>query len=384
MSRPGKTADQIVSAAFGQACGQGIECIGSRSVSRHAAIPASAINYHFGGVDRLKAEVVRMAGQEHLAELRRALDAMLDLPEHLRSMPNFAASLAAHLATMQRGRTLLLEEFGLSADCPAGAPDGFWQETATHFPEGCPAELWELFFVGVLWLAVLDGDAVATPMWVHRLAQRLSARLAGRGDPVVADPPELPDARLVQDGEALPAGAQRIIGAAIQLIIAGQKVSHRIIAELSGVPLGSMTYFFPGKSDIVLEAYRQLYAQVLRVSEECRNGQGRPFLADGSLEPHYLAVRRLSLSAARDPLLLPLARAIRASRGKSSTRMLRRAGILNADRLDGVIWSCFNVAAEYLARIRAPGPQRQALFTRQLADAWRALFGGEMDERVAG
>ncbi len=380
MGRLGKTADQIVSVAFDLACAQGIECIGSRSVSRHAAITASAVNYHFGGVDQLKAEVVRMAEQEHLAALHRALAAVQDLPEHLRAMPNFAAGLAAHLATMQRGRTLLLEELGASANCPAVAPDGFWQEAASHFPEDCPAELWELFFIGVLRLAVLDGDAVATPMWVHRLAQRLSARLARRADPVVPDPPEPPDARLLQDGAALPDGAQRIVDAAIQLIVAGQKVSHRIIAELSGVPLGSMTYFFRGKLEIVLEAYRQLYAQVLRVSQERHNGRGRPFLADGSFEPHYLAVRRLGLSAARDPLLLPLARAMRASRGESSTRMLRSAGIVEADRLDGLIWSCFNVAAEYLARTRASVPQRQALFTRPLADAWRALCGGEMDE----
>lgn len=384
MGRLGKTADHIVSAAFELACAHGIDCLGSRSVSRHAAITASAINYHFGGFDQLKAEVARMAWREYLAALRSALSAVRDLPDHLRSMPNFAASLATHMATIQRGKTLLLEELGSSSDFPAVAPDHFWREAASHFPDASFAEIWKLFFVGALRLAVLDGDGVATPMWVHRLAQRVEARLARRADPAVPDPPDRPESRVLKGGEALPDGAQRIVDAAIQLIVAGKKVSHRQVAELSGVPLGSTTYFFPGKSEIVFEAYRQIYTMVIRASQERHNGQGKPFLEDGRLEPHYLAVRRIGLSAARDPLLLPLARAIRVSRGKSSTEMLRRSGIADADRLDGLIWSCFNVAAEYLARSRAPGPQRQALFTRQLADVWRALFGGEMNEHVVG
>ncbi len=374
MSRQGKTADQIISAAFELACAHGMDYIGSRSVSRHASITASAINYHFGGFDQLRAKVAQVARQEHVDDMRQALTGALNLPIHLRSMPHFVASLASGMATTNRGRTLLLEELSFRHGVPGVDLDRYWVEVCEHFQGEEFPEIWELFFIGVLRFAALDSDLVATPMWVHRVAQRLDARLNRRDDPVVSDPPLLSTPHLLKDGKEHSDRAQRIIDAAIKIITDGEKVSHRLIAKISGVPLGSTTYFFESKSEIIVEAYRQLYWRTVKSTGGVRKIHGTPFLEDGSFEPYYLAVRSLGLSAARDPALLPLAMAMRASRGQSSTAMLRQTGVPNADRLDGLIWSFFNGAAEYLAKA-AHGPERQAVFSQKLKDAWRIIFG---------
>lgn len=371
MSKPREMAEQIVAVALELGCTYGVDHISSRRISRQGTFTASAINYHFGGIDGLRAKVAEAARQAHARDMRQALTSALDLPPHLRSMPDFAAGLAAAMTTVNRGRTLLQEECGV----PYGVPGpGFWQQGAEALADTPAfAAMWALFFTGVLRFATLDPDPAVTPMWVHRAARRLQARLESREDAAVPVRPHQPPPALVQSGREHSVRAREIIDAAVKIILDGGRVSHRAIARVAGVPLGSTTYLFRNRSEIVLEAAKSLYESVMDPKNLVRPLYGTPFDADGLPTPHHVAFRRITLYAARDPALLLLARAMRDSRGYSSTLHLQENGIRKADRLDGLIWSLFNGGAEYLAGLE-PAMRRKAVFTRMIDEARQAVF----------
>lgn len=374
MANPDETEDHILSAAFELGCEQGANALGSRNISRHASITASAINYHFGSSDQLKAAVAKLSRLKHNSDMQHALTEAADLPRHLRSMGGFTASLAARMVTIHRGRTLLLEELGVEYDTADGSPSPFWITAAQSLGSANHSAIWELFFVGVLRFAVLDSDPVAASMWIYRAAQRLDARLEGLSDQAAApsDPMPIPD--LLQESKTHSARSQLIIETAAQILLENGTISHRAIAQRANISLGSTTYFFESKSDIILEAFKHLYRETFDTFGNFQRRYGTPFMADGTLDPYYSAVHRIALTAARDPLLLPLAKKMRDSRGQSSTAHLREVGVPHADRLDGLIWSLFHGAAQHCAAA-CPASQRQVVFSSRLDTAWQAIFG---------
>jgi len=73
-------------------------------------------------------------------------------------------------------------------------------------------------------------------------------------------------------------------------------VSHRTVAEEAGVPLGSLTYYFPTKDDLLREAL------LLFVEEEiARLSVLAAALAGRSLEPEQVATGFAALLEASDP-----------------------------------------------------------------------------------
>ena len=151
-------------------------------------------------------------------------------------------------------------------------------------------------------------------------------------------------------------------------------MTHRSIAKEAGVPLGSTTYFFETKEDIMLAASRALLAQT-RKSENDWASQGldEPFDPDGLPRGSHVGLRQLTIAAARDPMLAPLALQMRSERGRSSYDFLIQAGVEEADRLDGLIWSLCHGGVERIV-MRLPPAQRPASFNQRMAKIGKAIF----------
>jgi len=370
--------DRIVEEALALGCAEGPGRIGGRALSRQTTISASAVNYHFGGRDGLMSAVGAAAYRAQILDMRGQLHGALALPRHFQSLPGFVAAVAVTLVTRERGRTLLLLELDPPGEAAAAARD-FWREAAAAFGAPDQAPVWEAFFDGVLTFAALDREPAPAAMWVARAAQRISARLERRPDPPVTE--EL-EPRLDDGDPPAPARhprASQIIDAAVERLLEGRTVSHRAVSEKAGIPLAATTYFFASKSEIILEAHRALYRRVMTPPAPlpAPRGIGEPFGANGELRPSYYALHRLSVAAARDPALLPVVARMRGARGRSSVDYLRLAGVPNADRLDGVIWSLCHGAVMHMT-LALPLSERSGAFAARMAQTWEALFGVAM------
>jgi TetR/AcrR family transcriptional regulator, regulator of biofilm formation and stress response len=96
-------------------------------------------------------------------------------------------------------------------------------------------------------------------------------------------------------------------------------VTHRRVAEEAGVPLGSLTYWFATKDDLLREALRRFVAEeaerLRTVSEALESGAADPAAAaaqfaaivENSSGPEQIAQFELYLEAARNPALRDIA-----------------------------------------------------------------------------
>ena len=137
----------------------------------------------------------------------------------------------------------------------------------------------------------------------------------------------------------------RILRAALVVVyregVAG--VTHRTVADEAGVPLGSLTYYFPTKEDLLREAL------LLFVEEEiARLSVLAAALAGRSLEPEQVATGfaalleasdpeqisqfELYLEAARRPALQEAAAECFAAYEKVAEAALRAAGVADPER----------------------------------------------------
>ena len=118
-------------------------------------------------------------------------------------------------------------------------------------------------------------------------------------------------------------------------------VTHRAVGEASGVPLGSVTYYFPTKDALLREALEWWVNEEVARLEEVVVAIEREELspAEGAArwsellrgnDPHQVAQFDLYLQAARDPALQPAAAAAFAAYERVAAAALRAAG-LDAD-----------------------------------------------------
>jgi TetR/AcrR family transcriptional regulator, regulator of biofilm formation and stress response len=125
--------------------------------------------------------------------------------------------------------------------------------------------------------------------------------------------------RRLQKAEPLPR-REVILDAALALIAerGTEQLTHRSVAEEAGVPLGSTTYYFASRDELVREAFRRYVVRVLDLLGEMSREQ-RPRDAAGLVELLVEIARRevsgglrwtviveyeLVLRAARDPELV--------------------------------------------------------------------------------
>ena len=180
-----------------------------------------------------------------------------------------------------------------------------------------------------------------------------------------------------------PRGEERrraILFAALRVIGAEglSAVTHRTVAEVARVPLGSLTYYFASKEDLLREALL-LFAD----EEVARLHALAAALEEESLPPAEIAVRfgdalsgsdpeqvaqfELYLEAARNPALQAPAAACFAAYEQVCASALRAAGVEAPGALPGLFVAYLDGAG--LRRLAAPrdaGPE--------LADGLLALF----------
>lgn len=139
---------------------------------------------------------------------------------------------------------------------------------------------------------------------------------------------------------------ERILGATLSVIARSGigAVTHRSVAEEAGVPLGSLTYWFGTKDDLLREALRRF------VAEEAERLKGIADLLGADADPADVAERyatvletnngpeqiaqfELYLEAARNPALRDIAQESFRAYEEVAVAALRAAGVEDAERV---------------------------------------------------
>jgi TetR/AcrR family transcriptional regulator, regulator of biofilm formation and stress response len=142
---------------------------------------------------------------------------------------------------------------------------------------------------------------------------------------------------------------EQILRAALVVISRGGigAVTHRTVAEEAGVPLGSLTYYFGSKQELLREALRLHVVEdagrlrALAAELEASGASGDAIVAGFAavLEGNHpdIAQFELYLEAARDPALRDVAaESLRAYADVAEVAM-RAAGVANASAAAGVV-----------------------------------------------
>src|SRR5882672_1153022 len=106
--------------------------------------------------------------------------------------------------------------------------------------------------------------------------------------------------RRVRRAEPLPR-REAILDAALAVIAerGTEQLTHRSVAEEAGVPLGSTTYYFASRDELVREAFRRYVVRVLELLGEMSRRE-----VSGGWRWTVIVEYELVLRAARDPELL--------------------------------------------------------------------------------
>jgi len=161
---------------------------------------------------------------------------------------------------------------------------------------------------------------------------------------------------------------REILHATLALIERGgvEAVTHRAVGEASGVPLGSVTYYFPTKDQLLREALEcwvsEEVSRLSSVAEAIEREQLSPEegaarwseLLRGN-DPHQIAQFDLYLQAARDPSLRDAAAEAFAAYERVAGAALRAAGLSpeDAERVAALFVALADGLG--LRRLAAPG-----------------------------
>ena len=124
-------------------------------------------------------------------------------------------------------------------------------------------------------------------------------------------------------------------------------VTHRTVAEEAGVPLGSLTYYFGSKQELLREALRLHVVEdagrlrALAAELEASGASGEAIVAGFAavLEGNHpdIAQFELYLEAARDPALRDVAAESLRAYAEVAEVAMRAAGVANASAAAGVV-----------------------------------------------
>lgn len=384
------SALQLVEAGWRIALEEGLGAVSARTAAARAGAAASAVNYHFGDragfLRRIQAQALDEAGRE-----REALRPGLSRGPRWSSLADRMTLLVAERLEAGRLGFVLLGEFEIEAEvggdlelqAAAGrggeAEFAFWRETALLLGAGdAYADGWAGLAVGLCTLLHVEPDAGERQLWLAPAFRRLGARLGRTAiDPV---PAGLAPDEALPEREHANETARRIVEAAIAGIAdrGVSRLTQRDVAARAGVSLAATTYFFRTKADLVeaamVELHRQVRAEVLASADD--TGVATVMAPTGGFSARVRALGALQLAAAREPALQPLAAAVRATRGATSMRMLRRQGVNDADGLDAMVWS--TVMSGLIGKLRFAAPaEREAVFGA-MRDALQARLFGQL------
>jgi len=395
-----RRADRLVAAAAQQISEHGLAAASARSVAAAAGTAASAINYNFGGIERL----LSLAFDAGAAETAAWLDARRRELAALPRSPEGAVYALEHIVRewTQAARPLALlyqERLAISPSTGGVAWTAlwrdFWLEVSAGFGLGeTDGRLMHLFFESEAlyhlstWSPALEGAAL------RELTAHFGAVWLGAAAPPPLGALVLAEARAgAQGGGALTPAAARIAVAAAAVAESGLgALTHRAVAAQAGVTTGAVTHHFRTVEELTAGAISgQLLAltpdgePAPRAVEESRTPEAfaaaiRPHtLRDAPAGP-ALARRNLFLAAVRRPEQARCAAVIRFAYGGTSRRGLARVIDLPSETLAlrGAVLSRILSAIWYATSAdAAPAASRAQIFDAICARAFAPAPGGE-------
>jgi AcrR family transcriptional regulator len=379
----------------------------TRAIAERAGLSAALVNYRFGsraGLVKATLDLCCRRDEEawsgraakaaavplSRADLRAVLHAVLQ--DDFRSRRRYALVRWACLVETERSGAH--REF--SWRWIAG-PTAFWRATLAALdldPAMAPLISLTLFSTGLPYLFAepsFEHDA-----WVHDLVDRLADRLIGVAPPRLGDSPWRAAAeKAAEDWLDRPARAgesavrRTIIDGAVDLVMSQgvEALTHRAIAEHTGVALSSTTHHFRSLEDILIEACLEVYRRAR--GKALAQGVAREFsLADmmaGLPAPHasegaplrgeMAAIHEVMFAISRAPAVRTMAIGLLAHTGRTSTTGLaaltgRRGDV---DRIDGQLFG-FLMTGFFLLGLCWPQDEDRAPTAAGLAAAIRRLW----------
>lgn len=200
-----------------------------------------------------------------------------------------------------------------------------------------------------------------------------------------------------QSDESLPQAEQRrrsILEAALRVVAEGgvEAVTHRRVAAEAGVPLGSTTYYFASREDLLRAAFRHHAAAVLRQLGTLGEGMRLRTAPDVVAFLVELAEREL---ADRDGLVIEYELIVRAARDPELAREVKAYERSLASRLGEVlehlgVTPALEAARSLIALVRAfelecltDPPSDASALRRQLEVVLGGITGAPVARRAA-
>ncbi len=343
-------AERLILAAAEEIAGRGAGAVSARSVALAAGAAASAVNYNFGGIERLFSSAFAhgvLASGEWMQAREREIEA---LPRTARGAALALEHVIAAWTGEARSLALLYQE-ALAAGAGSGAAADwtglwrdFWLRAAGVFGLGqAEGRLMHLFFESEAlynlstWSPALE-RAAQREMCDHLAAVWLGAEpVASTGALELAERA----AGVLREGAVAPS-AVKIVEAAAALVEEGGlgALTHRAVAARAGVTTGSVTHHFRTVEDLVAGMIR---GQVSAMERTGADGVPRPRVpaaAIGSVDGLFDAIgdyvvtdrpwgpalrrRRLFLAAIRRPELAGAGAVIRFAHGGTVGEALDR------------------------------------------------------------
>jgi len=379
----------------------GFAAASARAIAHQASASASAINYNFGGLERLLQATFERCGKEtRLWQEERARE-IAALPRS----PDGAALALLHVCQSWAGdgrRLALTYQDAVMAAPGEGVAAAwtrrwrdFWLETAEQF--GLPASdgrlLHAFFEYEALYSLSAWSPALETAALIEMVEQLAATWLGAPNRPARGATTLAERTAGTRPYGSVPPAAMRIAKAAAEVVeekgLAG--LTHRAVAARAGVTTGSVTHHFRSIEDLVAGAIR---GQVQTMTDEA-NAQAdaplpleeilepapwfealRPHVASPSPSPAVLRRRRLFLAAVRRRELATAGAVIRFSYGGTLRESMGRVFELSTEELP--------LHASVLARLLSgiwfacagdedPAAARAALFDRIAAGALSRL-----------
>lgn len=340
-------AGELIDAFLTEIARSGVDGVSARAVAARAGVSPSAINYHFGSMERLYG----LAQDQALRQSRLWLDARLDqvvagAPWPVEAFPAFAASLIDDWCDECRVQAYAEASDVISRIGSGSAStvswlkmwDDVWTDVLPLF--SLPAEL------SVAATPILQSERLAhLARWcaphdragLEEVCVRLTARLSGDAGLLSRPTPwRLGAERLTLEEAAFPPLVEGVVGIAEAVVAAVDEggegaLTHRSAAAKAGVSLGAVTHHFPTRSALMSAGYARLYQRLAEGTDRTGNlvaGHGglgermSALLEMGRQAKGAKAFEIFFLAATRDPALATFAARVRYGRGLNSLRLL--------------------------------------------------------------
>lgn len=284
---PHPGVDRLVAAAAQQVATRGLVAASSRSIAQEAGVAASAINYKFGGIERLFCSVFEHGSRWSQPWMAQCFEEVAALPKG----PASAALALEHVIAGWTGENrwlALLYQEGL-ASMPGAGPVAAWTRSWQDFWGGVAealglseidGRLMHLFFESEALYNLSTWSPALERAALREMCQHVAAVYLGA--PATAWPggalEEAERASGVLREGAVPPAAEKIVEAAAEVVEERglSALTHRAVARKAGVTTGSVTHHFRTMESLIAGTIR---GQVVAMQRDPGGAPHRPSAA---------------------------------------------------------------------------------------------------------